>query len=252
MKTVFLTGGSTGIGRATVKKFIAEGYQVGFMDIDVMNATSLLAELNSPDLCFFEGDTKVKADIEKAVAKTVERFGGLDVVFANAGIHRANSVLDVTDEEMDLMIKTNIYGTVNTLRVSTPYLVKQGGGAIVINASDQFFVGKANSFIYGLTKGALGQISRSLAIDLGPYNIRVNAVCAGTIQTPLVDKLFVKFSEKTHVSLEEYWKRENSLYARGSAGKPEEVAELVFFLASEKASFITGAQYLVDGGLVAA
>lgn len=112
-------------------------------------------------------------------------------------------------------------------------------------------MGKPHSFAYGLTKGALGQITRSLAIDLGPQNIRVNAVCAGTIRTPLVDNLFVKFAEENHCSVEEYWRKENALYMRGSAGRPEEVAEVVYFLASDASSFCTGSHYLVDGGLVA-
>lgn len=149
------------------------------------------------------------------------------------------------------MIQTNIYGTVNTLREAIPPIIEAGGGSIVINASDQWFVGKAHSFAYGMTKGALGQITRSLAIDLGPKNIRVNAVCAGTIRTPLVDNLFVKFAEENHCSVEDYWRKENALYMRGSAGQPEEVAEVVYFLASDASSFCTGSHYLVDGGLVA-
>ena len=139
----------------------------------------------------------------------------------------------------------------NTLREAIPPIIEAGGGSIVINASDQWFVGKPHSFAYGLTKGALGQITRSLAIDLGPQNIRVNAVCAGTIRTPLVDNLFVKFAEENHCSVEEYWRKENVLYMRGSAGRPEEVAEVVYFLASDASSFCTGSHYLVDGGLVA-
>ena len=211
-----------------------------------------MAELDCPDrLVFTEGNTRVRSDIRKAVENTVAKFGPLNSVFANAGIHRCNTILDIADEELALMIQTNIYRTVNTLCESIPSLIEAGGGSIVINASDQWFVGKAHSFAYGMTKGALGQITRSLAIDLGPKNIRVNAVCAGTIRTPLVDNLFVKFAEENHCSVEDYWRRENALYMRGSAGRPEEVAEVVYFLASDASSFCTGSHYLVDGGLVA-
>ena len=122
---------------------------------------------------------------------------------------------------------------------------------VVINASDQWFVGKPNSFAYGMTKGALGQITRSLSIDLGKYGIRVNAVCAGTIRTPLVDNLFIDFAKINNCTMEDYWEQENKLYARGSAGRPEEVANLMYFLASDASSFCTGGHYLVDGGLVA-
>ncbi len=252
MKTIFITGGSTGIGAACVCKFIAEGWNVAFMDINEEAARNLSECLNVPDrLLFIKGNIRIKSDIFEAVAKACERFGKLDSVFANAGIHRRNTVLDITDDELDLVIQTNIYGTVNTLRASVPELIKAGGGSIVINSSDQYYIGKAHTFAYGLTKGALGQISKSLSIDLGKYNIRVNAICPGTIHTPLVDNLFQRFSKVDNKTVEEYWDEENALFARGSAGRPEEVAELVYFLASDKSSFCTGGQYLIDGGLVA-
>ena len=222
------------------------------MDINAEAAEVLLKKLGHPgNVLFTEGNTRVRADIHKAVELTVAHFGKLDSVFTNAGIHRCNTLLDITDEELDLMIQTNIYGTVNTLREAVPHIVKAGGGSIVINCSDQWFVGKANSFAYGLTKGALGQITRSLSIDLGPKNIRVNAICAGTIRTPLVDNLFRDFAKVNNCSIEDYWDAENKLYARGKAGNPEEVAELAYFLASDASSFCTGGHYLADGGLVA-
>lgn len=252
MKTIFITGGSTGIGAASVRKFVKEGWNVCFMDINTSEAEKLQKELGTPrNLLFVQGNTRNREDIRNAVSAAVKHFGSLDSVFANAGIHRSNTLLDVSDEELDLMIQTNIYGTVNTLREAVPEIIKAGGGSVVINASDQWFVGKAHSFVYGLTKGALGQITRSLSIDLGPHNIRVNAVCAGTIATPLVDNLFRKFAEVENKTVEDYWKEENAIYARGSVGKPEEVAELVYFLAGDTASFCTGGHYLVDGGLVA-
>ena len=251
-KTIFITGGSTGIGAASVKKFISQGWNVGFMDINTEAASDLLKKLDCPEhLLFIEGNTRVRSDIRKAVEKTVSKFGQLNSVFANAGIHRANTLLDIADEELDLMIQTNIYGTVNTLREAIPNIIKAGGGSVVINVSDQWFVGKPYSFAYGMTKGALGQITRSLSIDLGPKNIRVNAVCAGTIRTPLVNNLFEQFASVNNCTIDDYWRQENSLYARGSAGYPEEVAEMVYFLASDASSFCTGGHYLVDGGLVA-
>ena len=252
MKTVFITGGATGIGAASVAKFIKEDWNVGFMDINVPAAVNLQKIVNAPDrLLFIEGNTCNRSEIQLAIQITVSQFGRINSVVANAGIHRCNTLLDITDEELDLMIQTNIYGTVNTLREAVPHIIDAGGGSIVINASDQWFIGKANSFAYGMTKGALGQITRSLSIDLGPKNIRVNAVCAGTIRTPLVDNLFQQFADVNHCSIEKYWEEENKLYARGSAGDPSEVAEMIYFLSSDASSFCTGGHYLVDGGLVA-
>ena len=248
MKTVFITGGASGIGAAAVRKFHAEGWNVAFMDIDAARGGELAASLADSDrVLFAAGSTTVRSDIRRAVAAAIEKFGRLDSVIANAGIHRANTLLDISDEELKLMIDTNIYGTVDTLREAVPEIIKAGGGTVVINASDQWFVGKAHSFAYGLTKGALGQITRSLSIDLGKYNIRVNAVC----HTPLVDNLFDRFSKAENKPVEEYWAEENALYARGSVGRPEEVAEMMYFLASDASSFCTGGHYLVDGGLVA-
>ena len=247
-KTVFITGGSTGIGAAAVRKFHACGWNVAFMDINDEAAAQTVKEL--PDVLYVHGNVRCKDEIAAAVSKTVETFGGLDTVVSNAGIHRCNTLLDISDEELDLMIDTNIKGTVNTLRAAVPHLGR--GGSVVINASDQCYVGKPNSFGYGLTKGAIGQITRSLAIDLGPKGIRVNAVCAATIRTPLTEKLFQSFADITHNGdVTAYWEAEAAMYPLGRVGETHEVAELMYFLASDAASFMTGGLYLVDGGLVA-
>lgn len=247
---IYITGGASGIGAACVKLFHERGWKVTFSDINNEWGEALASELGE-DVKFIEADTRDREALRGAISSGIKSFGPLGSVFANAGIHRANTLLNISDEELKLMIDTNIYGTIYTLQAAVPFLIEGGGGSVVINCSDQWFVGKAHSFGYGLTKGALGQITRSLSIDLGKDNIRVNAVCAGTIRTPLVDNLFDKFSKAENKVISEYWEEENSLFARGSAGEPREVAELVYFLASDASSFCTGGHYLVDGGLVA-
>ena len=247
---IFITGGASGIGAAAVRLFSNRGWKVTFSDINKELGNKLYEELGDGVL-FVAADTRNREEIKTAIAAGIEKYGPFCSVFANAGIHRANTMLDISDEELKLMIDTNIYGTVHTLQAAVPHIIESGGGSVVINCSDQWFVGKPYSFGYGLTKGALGQITRSLSIDLGKHGIRVNAVCAGTIRTPLVDNLFDKFAKIEGKTIEDYWVSENSLYMRGEAGRPEEVAELVLFLASDAASFCTGGHYLADGGLVA-
>lgn len=244
-KSIFITGGASGIGAAAVRLFAARGWRVTFMDVHPKEAKELINSVDSPEpVCFIEGSTRSRADLDAALELAADDAGGVDAVFANAGIHRKNTVIDIDDEVLDELIQTNIIGTVNTIRCAIPFLAnaQEGTSAIVINASDQCFIGKAGNFGYGLTKGALGQLTRSSAIDLAHLGIRVNAVCPSTIDTPLAQRC---------LRTPESRRSEDRLFLRGSMGRAEEVAAMVYFLASDEASFCTGGLYPVDGGLTA-
>lgn len=251
MKTIFITGGATGIGEACVEKFLAEGWNVAFMDINDNSAGELCKKLNSDRLLYIHGDTREKYRCIEAIKIPIDKFGTLDSVFANAGIHQSNTLLDVTDEDLHRIVNINIFGTINTLQAAVPELIRNNGGSVVINCSDQWYVGKPNNFAYGLTKGALGQITRSLSIDLAIHGIRVNAVCAGSIDTPLLSEALHRSSERTGIPMEDLMQEENSLFTIGRIGTAAEVANMVYFLASDQSSYCTGGHYLVDGGLVA-
>lgn len=252
MKAVFITGGATGIGAATVRKFVSMGAKVGFLDTNTRAAKHLCDELPADSVCFFEGDVRDAVCQAEAIQNTLDRFGSLDAVFANAGIHQSNSILTVTDDDLERIIDINIKGVIYTVREALQQMIPTGGGSIVIMASDQSFIGKPDNFAYGLTKGALGQMTKNLALDLAQHHIRVNGVCPATIRTPLSEQAMQRWADSEFGgNINRAWKIEAQSHPLGRIGTPEEVAQLVYFLASDNSSFITGSLYLIDGGLTA-
>ncbi len=251
MKVAFITGGATGIGRATVDKFVREGIKVGFLDNNTAQGQSAVEDQGADKVLFVPGDVAKREDIRNGVDRTVEKFGKLDILFSCAGIHRSNSILDITEEQWDEVMNINLKGTLFSLMEAVPKLVENGGGSIVLMGSDQSLIGKPISLAYGASKGAIGQITKSLALDLGEHNIRVNTVCPGTIHTPLSVAAVDRFSEMLGIDVDELWKEESARYPLQRVGQPEEVAEVVYFLASEASSFVTGSLYPVEGGLTA-
>jgi len=253
MKAAFITGGATGIGKATVEKFIREGVKVAFLDMNEEGGLALRSRYGPSEVVFFPGDVRSISCLRCALEQTVTLFGKLDILFANAGISRPNTILDITEAEWDLIMDTNLKGVVFTLREGIPYLIANGGGAIVLMGSDQCFVGKRFQFAYGASKGAIGQITKSLALDLAEYNIRVNAVCPGTIRTPLSEAAVKRWADwEFDGNVQKAWQVEASRYPLRRVGTPEEVAELVYFLSTDRSSFMTGSLLPIDGGLTAA
>lgn len=172
------------------------------------------------------------------------------MLFVNAGIHLFANIEQTTDEQFDNVLTTNIGGTFFTLKAVLPIMKKQQYGSVVLMGSDQTFSGKASSSVYGLTKGAIGQLTKSTAIDYAPYNIRVNCFCPGTTDTPLLHKAVDVFVALTSARKEDVYRDLNKIQPMGRVGKPEEIANAVAFLLSGENSFMTGSLVSVDGGYV--
>lgn len=251
-ESIFITGGASGMGAACARLFLERGWRVAVYDLqDSEGLQELRERFGEERLAFFRGDTRDRGALEQAASEAEKRFGGLGSVFAGAGVHHSDTVLSVTDEDLHRLIDINIVGTINTLRATLPHIIASGGGSAVLNASDQSFIGKPHSFAYGLTKGAIGQMCKGMALDLAPKGVRVNAICPGTIRTPMVDAIFERCSASGAGSIEDLWAGEAALFPLGRVGQPEEVAKLVYFLASDDSSFTTGSLYPIDGGITA-
>jgi NAD(P)-dependent dehydrogenase (short-subunit alcohol dehydrogenase family) len=240
-KIAIITGASTGIGNATREYLQQQGCTVYNLDIH--------APLNE-DPHFIPCDVAKKEDIYAAVDHVFAREKRIDHLFANAGVHLFANLEETSDEQFQRITSTNIGGVFYCLKAIIPIMKKQGHGSIVIMGSDQAFIGKGSSAVYGLTKGAVSQLTKSTAIDYAPFNIRVNCICPGTIDTPLLDRAVDQFSAKSGLAKDEVYKSLDTAQPLGRIGQPEEIAKTVAFLLSDDSSFTTGALFAVDGGYV--
>lgn len=249
MKGVFITGAASGIGLATALKFAAEGWRVAAADIDGDALRRNLGSAEGVD-ALLAVDISDRAALEAAFAEADRLTGGLVCAVANAGIHARNTVLTITDDELDRLLRVNVVGTVNTLRCAAPLLAGREGAAVVLVSSDQAFIGKPGNFGYGLTKGAIAQMTRTAALELAAKGIRVNAVCPATVDTPLVDRIFANAHAAGGGDVEAMWAEERALFPLGRTCSPAEAADAIYFLGAQ-ATFCTGSLLKVDGGLTA-
>ena len=247
-KTVLITGGGTGIGKACAEAFSDEGAKVIIAGIkeDDLKITKQLIEKKSGICEYHVVDIRNSSEVNELINATVKRFNVLDVMVANAGVNVPASIIDTSDEDIDFLVDTNVKGTYYQLRKATEVMLSQGHGTIVAMSSMSGLIGHPNNSLYCATKGAISNMVRALALELAPHNIRVNAVCPGTIDTPMF-KMLINSTVNPEKAIKEYSQKE----PMQRIGTPKEVANVVLFLASEDASFVTGAQYTVDGGFLA-
>ena len=234
-----ITGASSGIGKATLELLKKEGSLVYNLD----NTPPI-----PPDPYFIDCDVSNRVNVEQAIKIIYEKEKKIDFLFANAGRHLFANIEDTSYEQLESLVGINLMGTFYLLKTVIPIMKQQQKGSIVLMGSDQSFVGKASSAVYGMTKGAIAQLAKSTAIDYAAFNIRVNCICPGTIQTPLLDNAVKQFVNKTGQEAAAVFASLDRVQPLGRVGRPEEIANVVRFLFSNDSSFITGALIAADGG----
>lgn len=239
-KVTLITGGSSGIGLATAKLFVAEGayvYLTGRREAEVTRAVEEIGH----GATGVEGDVSNLSDLDRLFAQIRREKGKLDVIFANAGIAKYARIGEVTEELYDSIFDINVKGLLFTVQKAIPLL--PGGASIILNASIVGSKGLPSNSVYSATKAAVRSFARTWTTDLKDRRIRVNAVSPGTIDTPGLSNLLAS-SEAG----EQRRKMISSSVPLGRFGTPDEIAKAVLFLASDDASYITGAELFVDGG----
>ncbi|MEK4761009.1 SDR family NAD(P)-dependent oxidoreductase [Viridibacillus sp. FSL E2-0187] len=241
-KVAVVTGGASGIGEATVRLFAQEGAKVVIADFSE-RGEEVVADLKAQgfEALFVKTDVTSEDDVKNMVAKTVETFGSLDVMYANAGIAQDGPIHELSVEKWQKTIDINLSGIFLSDKFAIEQMLKQENRGVIVNCgSIHSHAGKAGVTAYASAKGGVKLLTQSLSLDYAKEGIRVNAVCPGYIDTPLIKGR----NEATNQHL-------ISLHPMGRLGTPEEVAKAVLFLASEDSSFVTGTTLLVDGGYTA-
>lgn len=243
-KTVIVTGGASGIGKAAVKKFFELGANVVFLDINDELSLQTEKEFHSRRALYIRTDITDEEQIKKIVEKTVDKFGTIDVLVNNARAAILKS-LDATVEDWELMLRVNIMGQALVSKHVAEVMKKGRSGAIVNLGSISGVIAQKNQLTYNVTKAAMISMSKCMALDLKEYNIRVNTVSPGWVMTENVQDLLYNQWNMT----EEQIKQEiGDLHLTGKVAHPEEIANVIAYLASDQASSINGANIMADGG----
>ena len=238
-KVAIITGGAVGIGRATADLFAEEGAKVVVADL-------LMPEGEDLEALFVETDISNEDDCRKVCDEAVRAFGRLDILVNNAAIFVLKG-LEATVDDWHRSLNVNIVGTALMTRYASEHMKQSGGGAIVNLGSISSFVAQPSFISYSATKAAIVQMTRNMALDLAPFNIRVNCVCPGTILTRATENHMALVG----MSKEDFIAAEAPKHLLNRVADPREVAYPILFLASDEASFITGAHLMVDGGYTA-
>ncbi len=244
-KTALITGGNSGIGRATALLFAAEGAAVTLTGRDRERGEGVRAEIerSGGKALFISCDVSVAQQCRQAVEETVRAFGRLDILFNNAGVFYPHTALDCSEEEWDRQLDINLKGTFLMSKYALPHMIAQGGGVIVNNSSGWGVVGGDAAVAYCASKGGVVLLTKAMAIDHGRQGIRVNCICPGDVETPMLPD----DARQRGMKWEDYLAGAANR-PMGRVGTAEEIAKSVLFLACDESSFMTGAALVVDGG----
>ena len=249
---VALISGTSGIGRASAIRLAHGGATVLACGIDDAANAALAVDAQARNLAIhpWKADVSVENEVQAAVAEAVRRFGGLDIIINSAAVHPFGTVVSTDFATWARCMAVNVGSIYLTAHFGVPEMARRGGGAIVNISSVQGFNCQQNVAAYVASKGAIHALTRAMALDHADQKIRVNSVSPGSVRTPLLE-LAARTYGGEGVSVEQAFERFGAAHPIGRIGEPEEVAEMVAFLASDKAAFCTGSDYRIDGGLTA-
>ncbi len=246
-RVAIVTGGAKGIGLATAECLMDQGATVMLVDWSPDAASTAVKELSARggEVDSIVADISKVADVEKAVQATVEHFGGVDILVNNAGIQTFGDPLTTSEEIWDKTMNVNLKGHWLMSKYAIPEMLKRGRGSIVNVSSVQGLASQRNVVAYATSKHAMIGLTRSMAVDMASRQVRVNCVCPGTVDTPLVKAVVELDSDPDKLT-----KALNRMHPIGRIAQPKEIGEVIAFLASDRASFMTGSIVVVDGGLI--
>ena len=243
-KVAIITGAASGIGKATAKLFAEHGAKVVVADIDKDGGSQIVTQIQNGgnEAIFVETDVTLKVDTEKMVAQTVETYGKLDILFNNAGIAMRLPVAELPEEDWHRCLDVNLTGVFLCAKAAIPAMLKNGCGSIINMSSIYGVVGADVRAAYVASKGGVTNLTRGMALDYAENNIRVNCICPGFVETPLVAGV-IKTPEEYQTLADKHPMRR--------LGQPEEIAYGALYLASDESAFVTGIALPIDGGYTA-